>query len=126
MFTTRPDTNFGATFIVIAPEHELAQRIADGSLVPTENPEQAKAAVAAYIEATKLKTELDRQSEGRKKTGAFTGLYATNPLNGARLPIWVSGFVLAGFGTGAVVGVPGHDQRDFEFAQAFRCRSNGW
>lgn len=106
VFTTRPDTNFGATFIVVAPEHELAQTAA------VKNPE-----VQMYIyEATK-KSELDRIAEGRKKTGVFTGLYAINNLNHERLPIWVSDFVLGNVGTGAVVGVPGHDRRDFEFAK---------
>ncbi len=105
-FTTRPDTNFGATFIVLAPEHEFAQQLAESS-----------AAVKAYIHLAQKKTELERQQEGRKKSGVFTGFYAVNNLNGRRMPIWVSDFVLGGFGTGAVVGVPAHDQRDFEFAQ---------
>lgn len=107
-FTTRPDTNFGATFIVLAPEHPLAKKVS------SHNPD-----VAAYIEQSLKKTERERQEEGRKKTGVFTGLNAMNNLNGRRLPIWVSDFVLGGFGTGAVVGVPGHDKRDFEFAKAF-------
>ncbi len=107
-FTTRPDTNFGATFVVIAPEHALAQALAKTS------PE-----VAEYIEKTLHKTELERQQEGRAKTGVDTGLVAVNQLTGRKLPIWVSDFVLAGFGTGAVVGVPGHDKRDFEFARTF-------
>lgn len=106
-FTTRPDTNFGATFIVLAPEHSFARQVAE------TNPE-----VAAYLEKAAGKSELDRQTEGKKKTGVFTGAYALNRLNGQRLPIWISDFVLGGFGTGAVVGVPGHDLRDFEFAQA--------
>lgn len=106
-FTTRPDTNFGATFVVIAPEHPLAQKLA------IQNKE-----IAAYIEMAGHKTELERQQEGRKKTGVNTGLVAINNLTDKKLPIWVSDFVLAGFGTGAVVGVPGHDKRDFEFAQA--------
>jgi leucyl-tRNA synthetase len=107
-FTTRPDTNFGATFVVIAPEHALAQALAKTS------PE-----VANYIEKTLHKTELERQQEGRVKTGVDTGLVAVNQLTDRKLPIWISDFVLAGFGTGAVVGVPGHDKRDFEFAQTF-------
>jgi len=107
-FTTRPDTNFGATFVVIAPEHELAKAVA------VTNPE-----AAAYLEKAASKTELERQQEGKKKTGAFTGLYALNRLTGRRLPIWISDFVLGSFGTGAVVGVPGHDTRDFEFAKTF-------
>ncbi len=107
-FTTRPDTNFGATFIVLAPEHAFAQKIAEQN-----------AEVKAYIEKSKGKTELERQQEGRMKTGAFTGHYAINSLNGRKMPVWISDFVLAGFGTGAVVGVPGHDKRDYEFAKAF-------
>lgn len=107
-FTTRPDTNFGATFVVIAPEHDLARELA------ADNPE-----VADYLERSAAKTELERQREGKKKTGVFTGLYALNRLTDEPMPIWISDFVLAGFGTGAVVGVPGHDTRDFEFAQTF-------
>ena len=107
-FTTRPDTNFGATFVVIAPEHPLALKVA--KTVPS---------VAQYLEKASHKTELERQQEGRTKTGVDTGLVAINQLTGNKLPIWVSDFVLAGFGTGAVVGVPGHDKRDFEFAQTF-------
>lgn len=103
-FTTRPDTNFGATFIVLAPEHPFVQKL--------ENEK-----VKEYVLKTKAISQEDRIKEGAKKTGVFTGYYAVNNLNGKKLPIWVSDFVLAGFGTGAVVGVPGHDRRDFEFAQ---------
>ena len=105
-FTTRPDTNFGATFVVLAPEHPLAQKVARSQ----EN-------VAHYIEQAHGKTELERQQEGRQKSGAFTGLYAINQLTGYKMPIWVADFVLGHFGTGAVVGVPAHDRRDFQFAQ---------
>ena len=107
-FTTRPDTNFGATFIVLAPEHEFSTEAA-----------RSNKDVADYIKKSLEKTELERQEEGRKKTGAFTGFYAANNLNGRKMPIWISDFVLSGFGTGAVVGVPGHDIRDFEFAKQF-------
>lgn len=107
-FTTRAETNFGATFVVLAPEHAFSKQIAKNS------PE-----VACYLEQAATKTELERQQEGKKKTGVFTGFYAMNPLTHNKMPIWVSDFVLAGFGTGAVVGVPGHDTRDFEFAQTF-------
>ncbi len=107
-FTTRPDTNFGATFIVLAPEHEFAQKVA-----------QNNSDVKKYIEKSIAKTDVERQQEGKKKTGVFTGQYVINGLNNKRLPVWVSDFVLAGVGTGAVVGVPGHDTRDYEFAQAF-------
>ncbi len=116
-FTTRPDTNFGATFIVISPEHELVERLVSGELTADAKPDVAK--IKKYVRASQSKTEVERQQEGRKKTGVFTGLHAINMLNGRRLPIWIADFVLAGFGTGAVVGVPGHDLRDFEFAKAF-------
>ncbi|MAF80784.1 leucine--tRNA ligase [bacterium] len=107
-FTTRPDTNFGATFVVVAPEHNLATQVA------ADNKE-----VAAYIDQASRKTERQRQEEDRIKTGVFTGRYAINQLTGKKMPIWVSDFVIGHFGTGAVVGVPGHDLRDFEFAQTF-------
>ena len=110
VFTTRPDTNFGATFVVVSPEYLKLDE-----LVIEENQE----AVQAYTEAAKAKTEEERMAEGRKKTGVFTGSYAVNHLTEEKMPIWVSDFVLAGFGTGAVVGVPGHDLRDFEFAKEF-------
>ncbi|QQS44657.1 leucine--tRNA ligase [Candidatus Roizmanbacteria bacterium] len=119
-FTTRPETNFGATFIVIAPEHELTGKIIDGSIQSGEITEKVRTEVERYVAQAKAKTELERISEGRKKTGAFTGLYALNNLNGNKIPLWVSDFVLKDFGTGAVVGVPGHDLRDFEFAQEFK------
>jgi len=115
-FTTRPDTNFGATFIVIAPEHPLVQKVIDGKL---KIDSQLVTNLSKYRDQSIAKSEMDREAEGKKKTGAFTGLYAVNNLNGKKLPIWVSDFVLMGFGTGAVVGVPGHDMRDFEFAQTF-------
>lgn len=115
-FTTRPDTNFGATFIVLAPEHAFVQKIIDGHL---EVSEEVKQNVSKYVEESLSKSKSDRQIEGRKKTGAFTGFYAINNLNGEEIPIWISDFVLTDFGTGAVVGVPGHDIRDFEFAQTF-------
>lgn len=106
--TTRPDTNFGATFIVVAPEHELVT-----GLVKTNKK------IKDYVEKAQAKTEEERITEGRKKTGVFTGLYAVNQLNGVKMPIWVADFALTTVGTGAVVGVPGHDRRDFEFAQEF-------
>lgn len=111
-FTTRPDTNFGATFVVLAPEHQLAKSVTASNSNQADN-------VAKYLNQATSKTELERQQEGRKKTGVFTGLYALNPLTNYKMPVWVSDFVLGGFGTGAVVGVPGHDRRDFEFAQTF-------
>lgn len=119
-FTTRPDTNFGVTFIVLAPEHPFVQRMIEGVIAPIGDSEKYRKIVADYTAEAKTKTELQRQQDGRKKTGAFTGYYAINSLNGREIPIWVSDFVLAGFGTGAVMGVPGHDKRDFEFAQAMQ------
>ncbi len=116
-FTTRPDTNFGATFIVLSPEHSLAEHLANGELAANEGSDTD--AIKEYIRQATAKSEVERQQEGRKKTGVFTGLYAVNQLNQKRLPIYIADFVLAGFGTGAVVGVPGHDLRDFEFAQVF-------
>lgn len=107
VFTTRPDTNFGATFVAISPEHPLVEKI-------MKNPE-----VKEYVKQAKAKSELERLSEGRKKTGVFTGLYAINRLNEAKIPVWVADFVLPQFGTGALVGVPAHDKRDFEFAREF-------
>jgi len=115
-FTTRPDTNFGATFVVLAPEHELVKKIIQGKIKVVD---KIRRAVEKYYQRSLAKTNIERMSEGRKKTGVFTGLYAINNLNGRKLPVWVSDFVLAGFGTGAVVGVPGHDKRDFEFAREF-------
>lgn len=110
VFTTRPDTNFGATFIAIAPEHPLVLEI-----TTSEN----KEAVKEYVHKSIQKSDIERTAEGKEKSGVFTGSYAINPLTGYKMPIWVSDFVLAGFGTGALVGVPGHDHRDFEFAKKF-------
>lgn len=121
-FTTRPDTNFGATFIVIAPEHELALQILNpkSQIRKRYNPTETKIQeIKKYVEDSKNKSQIERETEGRKKTGVFTGLYAVNQLTGYKMPIWISDFVLMGFGTGAVVGVPGHDMRDFEFAKEY-------
>jgi leucyl-tRNA synthetase len=115
-FTTRPDTNFGATFIVLAPEHPFVKKILEGKFITKETDIEA---IRKYVEESLSKTEIEREAEGRKKTGVFTGFYAINNLNGREMPIWISDFVLMGFGTGAVVGVPGHDRRDFEFAKEF-------
>ena len=110
VFTTRPDTVFGVTFMVLAPEHGLVQRLT--------TPER-RAAVEAYVEQAKRQSEIERTATEREKSGIFTGAYATNPLNGEQVPIWVADYVLATYGTGMVMGVPAHDQRDFEFAQEF-------
>ncbi|PIR43883.1 leucine--tRNA ligase [candidate division WWE3 bacterium CG10_big_fil_rev_8_21_14_0_10_32_10] len=115
-FTTRPDTNFGASFIVIAPEHPLVKNLCDNKY--NIDSKYVKD-VNSYVQTSLKKTEEERKSEGKTKTGVFTGLYAINNLNNKKLPIWVSDFVLSGFGTGAVVGVPGHDKRDFQFAKTF-------
>ena len=109
VYTTRPDTLHGATFMVLAPEHEKALGLA--------TPEQ-KAAVEEYIQMAANKSSVDRL-QGKEKTGVFTGSYAINPLNGAKVPIWLSDYVLADYGTGAIMCVPAHDDRDFEFAKKF-------
>ncbi len=110
VFTTRPDTVFGVTFLVVAPEHPL---VAD-----LTSPGQA-AAVNEYVDATKKISEIDRLAVGREKTGVFSGSYAINPLNNERVPIWIADYVVQTYGTGAVMGVPAHDQRDFEFVHKF-------
>ncbi|MBO1437141.1 leucine--tRNA ligase [Meiothermus sp. CFH 77666] len=110
VFSTRPDTIFGATFMVLAPEHELVARIT--------SPEQ-KEAVEAYVSAAKMKSEVERQREDREKTGVFTGAYAINPANGKEIPVWIADYVLSGYGTGAIMAVPGQDERDWEFAEKF-------
>jgi len=110
VFTTRPDTLFGATFLVLAPEHPM---------VDTITTEEQRAAVHTYIKATQAKTEIERQDTSREKTGVFTGAYAINPVNKEKVPVWIADYVLTGYGTGAIMAVPAHDQRDFEFAQKF-------
>ncbi|HJX45971.1 MAG TPA: class I tRNA ligase family protein [Patescibacteria group bacterium] len=112
VFTTRPDTNFGATFIVVAPEYAKKYLL---DIIPKDKLIE----VSKYINKSLNKTEQQRQEEGREKTGVFTGLYAVNRLNDYQMPIWISDFVLMNVGTGVVVGVPGHDIRDFEFANKF-------
>ncbi|HJQ08076.1 MAG TPA: leucine--tRNA ligase [Candidatus Saccharimonadales bacterium] len=118
VFTTRPDTNFGATFVVLAPEHPFVAKVIRQEVVPKEGSSHWQA-VEHYAQKALAKSEIERQEEGRLKTGAFTGLYVKNELTGEDMPVWVSDFVLSSFGTGAVVGVPGHDMRDFQFAQQF-------
>ena len=125
VFTTRPDTLFGATYMVLAPEHALVEKV-----VPAAWPEGTKdawtgghptpeAAVAAYRAQAAAKTEEERTADAKVKTGVFTGAYATNPVNGARVPVFIADYVLAGYGTGAIMAVPGHDARDWDFAQTF-------
>ena len=110
VFTTRPDTIFGVTFFVLAPEHPLVEKIT--------TPEQ-KAAVEAYIEQARRMTEIERMNTEKEKTGVFTGAYVTNPVSGEQVPVWIADYVLMGYGSGAIMGVPAHDQRDFEFARKF-------
>lgn len=110
VFTTRVDTIFGVSFLVLAPEHELVE--------PLTTPQQREE-IAAYIAQTKKKTELDRMADTKTVSGAFTGSYATNPLNGELIPIWIADYVLAGYGTGAVMAVPSGDQRDYLFAKQY-------
>ncbi|MBR2641730.1 MAG: leucine--tRNA ligase [Lentisphaeria bacterium] len=110
VYTTRPDTLFGATYLVLAPEHPLVAKLT--------RPEQAEA-VKQYQEAAACKNELDRTELATEKTGVFTGSYAINPVNGDKLPIWIADYVLVSYGTGAIMAVPAHDTRDFEFAVKF-------
>ncbi len=110
VYTTRPDTLYGATFMVLAPEHEAVR------LVTTPD---RRAEVEAYVEEARRRTDAERSDAEREKTGVFTGGYAINPVNGRRIPIWVADYVLITYGTGAIMAVPAHDQRDFEFARRF-------
>ncbi|MEV6300967.1 leucine--tRNA ligase [Actinoplanes sp. NPDC051861] len=126
VFTTRPDTLFGATYMVLAPEHQLVDDI-----VPAAWPEGTRdvwtggaatpaEAVAAYRAATAAKTAEERTADGKVKTGVFTGAYAVNPVNGAQIPVFIADYVLAGYGTGAIMAVPGQDERDWAFAEVFQ------
>jgi leucyl-tRNA synthetase len=125
VFTTRPDTLFGATYMVVAPEHPLVDALAASEWPAgiddrwTGGEATPAAAVAAYRRRVELKSDMDRQAADREKTGVFTGAYATNPVNGAEIPVFVADYVLMGYGTGAIMAVPGQDQRDWDFAQAF-------
>ncbi|MGK5631848.1 leucine--tRNA ligase [Streptomyces sp. URMC 123] len=128
VFTTRPDTLFGATYMVLAPEHDLIG--GPSSIVPAAWPEGTHddwtggyatptEAVAAYRKQAAAKSDVERQAEAKDKTGVFTGAYATNPVNGAQVPVFIADYVLMGYGTGAIMAVPAHDSRDFVFARAF-------
>jgi leucyl-tRNA synthetase len=110
VFTTRPDTLFGATYMVLSPEHPLVDRITT---------ESQRAAVTAYREQAARKSDLDRTDLAKTKTGVFTGAHAINPVNGREIPVWIADYVLMGYGTGAIMAVPGHDERDFAFARTF-------
>ncbi|TMD01111.1 MAG: leucine--tRNA ligase, partial [Chloroflexi bacterium] len=111
IFTTRPDTLFGATFMVLAPEHPLVEKV---------TADDNRARVRDYVEKARKETEIDRLSTEREKTGVPTGGFAINPVNGEKVPIWVADYVLVTYGTGAIMAVPAHDERDFAFAQKFR------
>ncbi len=110
VFTTRPDTLFGATYAVLAPEHKLVAQITTAD---------QKEAVEVYLDKVKLKSDLERTDLAKEKTGVFTGAYAVNPVNGHKMPIWIADYVLATYGTGAIMAVPAHDERDYEFAKEF-------
>lgn len=110
IFTTRPDTLWGATFMVLAPEHPLVDKVTTA---------ERRAAVEAYVQQAMRMDETVRGDVEKEKTGQFTGSYAINPVNGACIPIWIADYVMMGYGTGAIMAVPGHDQRDFEFARSF-------
>lgn len=110
VFTTRPDTLFGATFLVLAPEHAMVKNLAK---------EAQKEEVEKYVQQAAAKSDIDRMDMSREKTGAFTGSYAVNPVNGKKVPIWIADYVLTGYGTGAIMAVPAHDERDNEFAKKF-------
>ena len=110
VFTTRPDTLFGATYMVIAPEHALIDEITT---------DDARGVVNAYRETASRKSDLERTELQKEKTGVFTGRYALNPVNNEKLPIWTADYVLSTYGTGAIMSVPGHDVRDYEFAKTF-------
>jgi leucyl-tRNA synthetase len=110
VFTTRPDTLWGATFMVLAPEHPLVEKVTT---------EEQRAGVEAYVRQAARTTEIEREAADRPKTGVFTGGYAINPVNSRRIPIWVADYVLMTYGSGAIMGVPSHDERDFEFALEF-------
>lgn len=110
VFTTRPDTLFGATYLALAPEHKLAHKITT---------DENKESVDKYVSEAAHKSEIERMSESREKTGVFTGSYAINPVNGEKIPIWLADYVLADYGEGAIMAVPAHDERDYEFAKKF-------
>ncbi len=110
VYTTRPDTLFGATYMVLAPEHPLVEKVTTV---------EQRAAVKAYVEQAGRKSEIERMTEGKEKTGVFSGACAINPVNQQKIPIWVADYVMMGYGTGAIMAVPAHDTRDFEFATKF-------
>jgi leucyl-tRNA synthetase len=131
VFTTRPDTLFGATYMVLAPEHALINERFKNGIIPTEWPEgtpkewtggadNPNDAIVAYQWTASIKSDLERTELAKEKSGVFTGAYAINPVNGEKIPIWIADYVLASYGTGAIMAVPAHDTRDFEFATKFK------
>ena len=118
-FTTRPETNFGATFVVVAPEHEIVQKILDGKEYRLQIGEETVSKIREYVAQSQSKKTREREMENKVKTGVNTNLTVVNKLNNKEIPLYVSDFVLSGFGTGAVVGVPAHDTRDYDFALSF-------
>ncbi|MDZ4756234.1 MAG: leucine--tRNA ligase [Phycisphaerae bacterium] len=114
VFTTRPDTLFGATYMVVAPEHPLIERVLADPATETDS-----SGLSAYVSIARNRADVDRMAESKTKTGVFTGLYARNAATGEAIPIWTSDYVLMGYGTGAIMAVPAHDERDFEFAKVF-------
>src|SRR5690606_24253733 len=110
VFTTRPDTLMGVTYVVLAPEHPLVAKVTTDT---------NRAEVEAYVAASAKKSDRDRVAAVKTKTGAPTGAFAVHPISGAKVPVWVADYVLGHYGTGAVMAVPGHDERDYEFAKAF-------
>jgi len=110
VFTTRPDTLFGATYMVLAPEHPLVEKLTNA---------KAQETITNYVKSATGKSDLDRGELNKEKTGVFLGTYAINPLNNEEIPIWISDYVLMSYGTGAIMAVPGHDQRDYEFAKRY-------
>jgi leucyl-tRNA synthetase len=125
VFTTRPDTLFGATYVVVAPEHPFVDQLVAGAWPAGVDPRWTAGAatpaagVAAYRRQVELKSEMDRQADDREKTGVFTGAFAVNPVNGQHIPVFIADYVLMGYGTGAIMAVPGQDERDWEFAEQF-------
>jgi len=114
VFTTRPDTLYGATFMVVAPEHDLVNQIINNQLSISNLQE-----IKEYVKNARKKSDMERTDLAKEKTGVFSGIYAINPVNGKKIPIWISDFVLASYGTGAIMAVPAHDERDFAFAKKF-------
>src|SRR6185503_3800209 len=108
--TTRPDTIFGATFMVLAPEHRA---------VASLTTDERRAEVDAYVAAARRETEIERMSAEGEKSGVFIGAHAINPMTDERIPIWIADYVLPGYGTGAIMGVPAHDERDYDFARRY-------